>query len=94
MGLLIAISFLWKSLFPRKMVIPGAFPNTLINNFFENDDFKGTQKRQMTITKLIDHNEAIKTNLDQAVARAKGMKTSVFVFLTFLFFSLVSAFIC
>jgi len=93
-GMIISILLLLPNLFPRKMVVPGTLPSRLITGYFEQAIVKEKQRREMIISRLINHDEAIKQNINQAVVRARRIKQSGIIFLIFLLLSLASSIIC
>lgn len=88
-GSVIAIILLWSNLMPKKMTLAGTEPKNLIHPFFEQEDVKANQLKEMIVTKLIDHDKAISENITQVVSRSKRFRQSVVTLLVSLFLGLV-----
>jgi hypothetical protein len=80
-GLIISIVFIFKNLIPRKMIFVGTEPNKMLDNYFIEETISD-QKREMIITKLIDHDKAIDDNLTQI--KKMGVRFNVSTILFFI----------
>lgn len=94
-GLLFGIVYLWKTLMPGTMDLPGTMPSKIVVEFFENETFKegDTQERELIITKIIDNDSAIRHNIQVVNSLVTAFKTSVIIVLLTFFLSLASGFI-
>lgn len=85
-GLSVCIGVVWNNLLPGKMNIYGTKPDRLLNDYFSQDDFKESRKRQMMIVRIDDMNTAISQNISQVILRSQRFRTASSIFIvTFVF---------
>ncbi len=77
LGILYAIWVIRKNILPSQMYFSGTNPSKLIGGYFDSQEDK---KREMIISKIIEHDIAILANTEQITTRANRFKKSIKIF--------------